>query len=539
MPRVSEILENIYQKSRQGERLSDEEMLLLLAESILFPRQREIVSYEKRIIKGEINRILVVMLHMIGDVVWATPVIPVLREKYPDSHLAFMVGDVAEEIIKDNPYLDEVIIFEERRHWFELQKGRPFKEIVDELRELTLSLKEKKFDLIIDLQSDPRVSYLTCLAGPKNIEGMIVREDGQLMITGNRWMAYKHLVYRSKTHGYLNLLARPELYLKMAGADVKDRRLDIPVDKEIKKKSAQILKSIGIKKTDMVVGFNPGANTLHRRWIKEEYARLGDILIKEYGVKIIIFGGPGDVELAGQITELMKASPLNLVGKTNLKELAAFASLCDHFITGDTGPMHIAGACGPKIIAICGPTLFGPYSGKNHLLLRANLPCIGCGAGSKCTTRECMKAITAEDVLLALKYQRREIQLSAFSSQLSGRINVYTSGDEPPTRLFDYYPLEPKGVSTKELADEILKYAYLNLWIEENNKVDGHEEPISKEEIWKRLNKEYRIKDYRGLKQEIERKDFSKYLEFLDFLYPEEELPKVKEEALGKMKKFL
>ena len=117
MPQVSEILEKIHHRSHQGERLSDEEMLLLLAESVLFPPyERKVVGYERRSIKNGINKILLITLHMIGNVVWTTPVISALREKYPDAHIAFMVGDVAPEVVDDNPYLDEVIVFEERRY---------------------------------------------------------------------------------------------------------------------------------------------------------------------------------------------------------------------------------------------------------------------------------------------------------------------------------------------------------------------------------------------------------------------------------------
>jgi len=538
LPQVSEILENIYRRSQQGEKLSDEEMLLLLAESLLFPRQREIIDYQKRKVEGEIDRILVVMLHMIGDVVCATPVIPALREKYPDAYIAFMVGDVAYELIKDNPLLDEVILFGERRYWFDLQGGRPFKEILDELWEFVLSLRERGFDLVIDLQMDPRVSYLVYLARPKNMEGMIVREDGQLMMAGNLWMAYKRFVHRQGTY---NLLNRSETYLKMAGLNPKIRQLSIFVDEETKKKSTRIFRSSGLKEKDVLVGFNPGIglNSPNLTWRKEEYARLGDILIKEYGAKIVIFGGPDDVQLAKEVAGLMKGRPLNLAGQTNLKELAAFACLCDHFITCDTGPMHIAGAVGTRTIVLCGPVLYGPYSGERNLILYPNLPCVGCGAGSKCTTRDCMKAITAEDVLAAFKYQREEIPHSAFRIPHSDKLTVYTSGNQPPTRLFDYCPLEPKEISCEELTDEILKYAHLNLWIEENNRAGEYEETISKEEMWEKLNRRYKIDDHKGLEQAIENRDLSKHLEFLSFLYPGEELPKAREEALGKMKRFL
>ena len=540
MPQVSEILEKIHYKSQAGEKLSDEEMLLLLAESVLFPPyERKIVGYERRSIKNEINKILLITLHMIGNVVWTTPVVSALREKYPDAHIAFMVGDVAPEVVDDNPHLDEIIVFEERRYWFDLQRGRSFKDIVAELREFALDLRRKGFDLIINLQPDPKISYLTYLADPKSIDGLITREDGQLMIVGNLWMLYWQLNYR-KGDNYLNILDAIEINLKMVRVNPKTRQLNIFVNKEAKKRAIQVLDSFDIREKDMLVGLNPGVGPgFHRRaWRREGYAMLGDLLIKLYGVKVIIFGGLDDVALACEIEEKMKESPINLAGKTTLKELAYLISKCDHFITGDTGPMHVAGAMGTKIIALCGPNLKTPYGAKDHLILYAKLSCIGCGGNSRCKTVDCMKAITAEDVLVAVKFQRKEIDKLQCLSALS-HLNIYTSGDKPPTRLFSYYPLEPKEVLAKEVADEVLKYAHLDLCIKENNKIDDYEEGLTKKEVWNNLNKKYKIKDSNSLCQEVENRDISKYLESLDLLYPREELPRAKEESSRRMKRFL
>ena len=400
-------------------------------------------------------------------------------------------------------------------------------------------MRGKQFDLIINLQPDPKISYLTYLAHPENIDGLITREDGQLMIVGNLWMLYWQLNYRRRDN-YLDILDLIEINLKMARVNPKTRQLNLFVNEEVKKKASQVLDSFDIKEKDMLVGFNPGVGPGFRRraWRREGYAKLGDLLIKHYGAKVIIFGGPDDVALACEIEGRMKESPINLAGKTTLKELTYLISKCDHFITGDTGPMHIAGAMGTKIIALYGPNLQTPYGGKGHLILYAKLSCIGCGGDSKCQTLDCMKAITANDVLMAVKFQQKEIDRSQCLSALS-HLNIYTSGDKPPTRLFSYYPLEPKEVFAKEVAGEVLKYAHLNLCIKENNKIDNYEEEFTKEEIWNSLNKKYKIKDYKGLRQEIESRDMSKYLEFLDFLYPREELSRAKEETSKRMKRFL
>ncbi|MDP6054022.1 MAG: recombinase family protein, partial [Candidatus Latescibacteria bacterium] len=76
------------------------------------------------------DRILIIKLRAIGDVVLATPVIENLRKQYPESHIAFLTEEAAADIIKGNPFLDELIILE-RRKWQQVSFPVSLKEQVD------------------------------------------------------------------------------------------------------------------------------------------------------------------------------------------------------------------------------------------------------------------------------------------------------------------------------------------------------------------------------------------------------------------------
>ena len=425
--------------------------------------------------------------------VYTTPVISGLREKYPKSYLAFLVEEEASPIVLDNPSLDQVFIFKGAEFYHRTKKGEDFKGIVGDLANFVLSLKEKGFDLCLNLHTSPRSALLTSLIQAKNTSGLTLADDGSLLIKGNLWMLLKHSLTCSSSLDGLLPWYLGESDLKAAGLNPSSKEQRIFFDRKTEEKADALLSSPGTGGKDLLIGLNPGSNILARQWLGERYAKLADLIVREYGAKILLFGGGRDVGLCQKIEALMEnKETTNLAGKTGLKELAILISRCDHFITNDTGPMHLADAVGTKVIAIGGPTRTGPFGGKGHLILQANLPCVGCGPLSRCEKKDCMEAVSPEDVLAALKYQRGEIQPSAFSLQPSDMVNVYTSGNRPPERLFGYYPLVKEEIpNSRQIADRFLALVSLNLWINENARIGLEEESLTREEIMKFLGRDY------------------------------------------------
>ena len=159
--------------------------------------------------------------------------------------------------------------------------------------------------------------------------------------------------------------------------------------------------------TKPTLGINPGATYgSAKRWYPKEFAKVANVLGEKYDV--IIFGGPGEEEIAKDIEKNLKISNYkNLCGRLTIKELCEYIGGLDLFITNDSGPMHIAAAYKVPIVAIFGPTNYNetsPWS-KNYKIVAKNLECAPC-MKRECPLghHNCMKEIKAEDVINAVKF---------------------------------------------------------------------------------------------------------------------------------------
>ncbi len=179
--------------------------------------------------------------------------------------------------------------------------------------------------------------------------------------------------------------------------------LNIEFDKRVYKPQLNA-KKINLKRP--TIGINPGAAYgSAKRWYPKEFAKVANYLAKDYD--IIIFGGPGEEELAADIEkELTIKNYQNLCAKLNLTELKNYLASLNGLITNDSGPMHIAAALNIPIVAIYGPTDYRyshPYNTKYKIVTK-NLECAPCGKRvCPLKTHECMKEIKAIDVIEAIE----------------------------------------------------------------------------------------------------------------------------------------
>lgn len=162
------------------------------------------------------------------------------------------------------------------------------------------------------------------------------------------------------------------------------------------------------------LGINPGATYgSAKRWYPKEFANVAIALAKQYD--IVIFGGPGEVDIANDIEKELKEKGItnytNLAGKTTIPKLIEYIAGLDVFLTNDSGPMHIAAAYKINTVAIFGPTRFketNAWNNPNEHIISKNLECAPC-MKRVCPLQHhnCMKLITAKDVLTILELQRQ------------------------------------------------------------------------------------------------------------------------------------
>ncbi|MBU1486558.1 glycosyltransferase family 9 protein [bacterium] len=481
--------------------------LLFLLKSMVnldWPGKKIKIDYRPAKLEPDPQKILLVQLSSIGDVCWTLPCLPGLRDKFKESKIYFLVEETAQDLVTGSRFLDGTIVFPRESLLKDLDEaGKDLVRIEEELRGFIGRLKEERFDLIVNLHTSPRSAILTYLAQAKNIQGLWTREDGHPVISGSLWFLHRYLLRGPLSTG--RLLNEVELNMKMLGLNPSPlkRQAEISIPEETRKSIDKLLKRFKIGDDDLLIGLNPGSNSKARQWPKMSFAKLADELIKKYKAKILIFGGPDDVDLAREIEKqithlhLRGASFINLAGRTTLKELVCLAGRCDHFITNDTGPMHIAGIAGTKVLAINGPTPFAPHGGGGHLRIQANLPGINCGGTTTCTKGDCMKAIEVEDVLAAIQGSGIRRPANA-GTPGSGRINIYASGNELPNRLFDYAPLKKKPLTEEGLVCEILKVGQLNAISLINEELGYQEDFFTPEESFESLRRIYEIEKIGG-----------------------------------------
>ena len=158
------------------------------------------------------------------------------------------------------------------------------------------------------------------------------------------------------------------------------------------------------------VGINPGASYgSSKRWQHEDFAKVAIELSSKFD--IVIFGGPGEEKIAKKIENLLIKSNVfnfrNLASNTSVDELVNNISILDLFITGDTGPMHIAAAMQVPTVAIFGPTNVTETSQwMNHksIIVKKNLDCQPCMKRT-CPLKHnnCMRLIQPEEVLRSVE----------------------------------------------------------------------------------------------------------------------------------------
>jgi len=322
---------------------------------------------------------------------FSTAVIRNIRRNFPDSFIASIVPSRCYPVLKGNPHLDEVIIFDEKdRH-----RG-----ILAQLNFIKL-LKTRRFDTVFLLHRSFTRALICRLAGIPERYGYHTKKRGFLLskkIIPPKRDALHRIDY------YLNLIEK-------SGLKVEDRYAEFFISDDDIKFVDSVLTKNSIKNDDFVVVINPGGNWLPKRWPREYWAELADRLIVEFKAKVIITGSHNDLSLAMCIMEGMKEKPMIACGVFNIKHFGALARRVGVFITADTGPLHVANAVGAKrIIAIFGPTsleITGPYPMKNVTILQTNIGCkIPCYE-VHCKDNRCMKAVTPAEVIEEIKSFRK------------------------------------------------------------------------------------------------------------------------------------
>jgi len=333
------------------------------------------------------KNILIVKLSAIGDVIHALPVAHALKQTYPAAHITWVVEKTAYDLLTSNPDIDEIIIFDKPK----------FKSLAGLLAngyKFSQELKSRQFDLAIDLQGLFKSAAISYLSGaPKRLVYCNARELSRLVgqrICGEHEQG--HVVDR-----YLDVA-------RHLGCTVDEVLFPISITESEIQKTVAIANHVGLRLENPYIVLAPGTNWPSKCWPPIHFAKLADKLYDDHIIPVII-GGPNDQRLAREIAAHTQVPPIDLTGKTSMKQLAYIIKKSQAFVGGDTGPMHLAVAVGAKVVALFGPTdpkRNGPY-GQNHKVLLAPHSCQGCWQRKCPKNSDCLASISADTVFTAVQ----------------------------------------------------------------------------------------------------------------------------------------
>jgi ADP-heptose:LPS heptosyltransferase len=310
------------------------------------------------------RNILVIDFGQLGDVVLSLPALQAIRKRFPAARITVAVGKPGAEIVDMSGYANETLVVDR----VGLRDG--FKPLsVVRVFGLVKDVRRRKFDFVIDLHSLSETNLLGFLSGaPKRLYAR--RPGRSLDYLANYRPAppvetdhrQRHLIDR-----YLDVLIPLEIKTAARFPKLKTRSSDDAVIEKILKKAKA---DAGVP----LIGLFPGAGHSSRRWPLEQFAELADYLVRNDGVKVLVFVGPEEQAFVKEMRRLFPASSL-LLDQLTLPQLAAAATRLAAFVSNDTGPMHVASAVGTPVVLLLdkrAPQSYLPQ-GDHHRIIYNNI----------------------------------------------------------------------------------------------------------------------------------------------------------------------
>lgn len=282
--------------------------------------------------KAAPEKILLIQLRQLGDILLTTPVIRAMKEAYPKAQLSFLTHPMGRLILDQNPLLDEHLIMPASGVWGQTK--------------FLAGLRQKRFDLVFDFMGNPRSALATFATLAAQRVGF----------QSPRSWAYNVVVPRQSGEDYI--VEEKFRMLAKAGITGKDQRLMLPWTAQHLKVTQEFFAKLPEPSANaerLRVVLSPTHRRENRRWPLESWRALAEYLVTQHNASVFWAWGPGEEE---EVRVLQQSSNTlsYLMPKTSFRELAAFISQVDLFVGNSNGPSHVAVAVNTPSIQLHGPT---------------------------------------------------------------------------------------------------------------------------------------------------------------------------------------
>lgn len=333
------------------------------------------------------DRILLIQLGDIGDVVWSLPALQAVREAYPAAAVTVLVREGTGPLLAAAASPPGVLEVSAGRKGFWENLRAPLSQIA--------ALRRERFDLVFDFRGHERGAYTAFLSGAPL---RIARHYPHLPWPRNR--LFTHLVALSADPLPVGAADQSLIILRAFGIETKQVIPRLELSAAVRRRAGEILAAAGVPAPDAAaaesagwVTLNPFSRWSYKEWAPGKWVRVIDWLGKTFGLAAVLVGAPAERERAASLAAACRGRVYNLAGKSTLGELAGILRQSRLHIGVDSAAPHIAAAVGTPTVTLYGPSDWRYWAprGEGHRVVAPDWECAPCnqkgcdgGGASRC-----------------------------------------------------------------------------------------------------------------------------------------------------------
>lgn len=354
------------------------------------------------------SKILFVNPYGIGDVLFTTPALSLVKRYFPESVIGYLCNERTKAVLESSPMVDKLFVFE-KDQYRKLWKGNK-KECFRKFAALFRQMKQQRFDVALDYSLSRQYGFVLAALGIPIRIGYDYQGRGVFL---NRKVEMKEYLSQPMPVFYCRLLE--ELKLSVDNNDIPP--MQYLLTESVMEWAEEFLNSHGILSKERFIAIHPGggmswgSSAVYKRWPAASFVKLVKLLRERYGVKIFLLGDSLDSSaVSSLVSELNDPGVVNISGKTHLNQLAAILGRAWFVVCNDGGPLHIAVSRGARTVSFFGPvdeTVYGPFPRDGHLVLTNPVECRPCYQDFKFPPcpyeHRCLKELSVEYVFGRIK----------------------------------------------------------------------------------------------------------------------------------------
>lgn len=313
--------------------------------------------------------ILLIQLGDIGDVVLTTPTIRAVKEAYPDARVSILIFKPYGSLLAADPNIYEVV-----------ETVRIRSSLLHRMREAVAfarRLRQKQYDLVIDLRTGDRGAILSFLTGaPVRVGCQGIKQQ------------FWHEILFTKIIRDLKV-APPPVHpgadqslrvVRELGIDTTDSIPKLYITPDDQLRANTLLAEFGLTPATQMVTANPFSRWKYKEWDDAKWGEVIDLVWEAHHIPVLLIGSPEEAAACQKIVAGRKGCAINLAGRTTLGELTALLSMSSLHLGVDSAAPHIAAAVGTPTVTIHGPSDWRAWRiiDDLHKIVIPTMECVPC-----------------------------------------------------------------------------------------------------------------------------------------------------------------